>query len=285
MSAAFAYLRAALFYSGYALFTIVWGTLSVLICWALPYRARFAFIISVWTRAALGWLRLTCGVRHRVQGLEHLPAKPCVVLVQHQSTWEAAFAQTVFAPASTAIKRELLFIPFFGWAYALLKPIAINRNARRNAVRQLIDIGRDRLDNGQWVVLYPEGSRQPRNHVGDFFGGGAALAHAASCPIVVVAHNAGAFWPAHEMRKRPGTIDVIVSPPIEVEGRSRKQLNEAAHAWLLAQQSALQSAAEAQLGKQLGEQLGEQPKEEGSEPGSGHQTAKPIENPAQPDPR
>ena len=158
-----------------------------------------------------------------------------------------AFAQTVFAPASTLIKRELLFIPFFGWAYALLKPIAINRNARRNAIRQLIDIGSDRLENGQWVVLYPEGSRQPPGEVGEFFGGGAALASAAQRPIVVVAHNAGVFWPAHQLRKRTGTIDVLISPPISAEGKTRKALNEEAQRWLLDQQADLRAAADAQL--------------------------------------
>lgn len=249
MSSLIATLRAALFYTGYAVFTIVWGTISVLICWALPFRARFVFIIGVWTRVTLFWLRVCCGVRHRVAGLGNLPDTPCIAFVQHQSTWETAFAQTLLAPQATLIKRELLHIPFFGWAYSLLQPIAINRGDGRKALRQLIETGKDRLSKGLWVVLFPEGTRRPPGEVGPFFAGGASLASASASPVVVIAHNAGFFWPAHAFGKRSGVIDVRISPPISTDGKRAKDINAEASAWMQSQQGELVDAARAQLGE------------------------------------
>lgn len=241
-------LRAAAFYTGYAVFTIIWGTISVLICWAMPFRWRFKFIIGAWTGVSLTWLRWTCGISARVSGSEHIPDKPCIVLIQHQSTWETAFAQRLFAPQATLIKRELLWIPFFGWAYALLRPIAINRGASRAALKQLIRQGGERIEAGQWVVLFPEGTRRQPGEIGEFFAGGAALASASEVPVLVVAHNAGFFWPAHQTRKNPGTIDVRISPLMDSSGKSTKAINAQCHAWMADQQQALIAAAQSQLG-------------------------------------
>lgn len=225
-------LRALLFYVGYTLITVVWGTLSMLIAWAIPYRARFHFIIGAWTRMVLGWLRISCGVSHQVEGLEHIPERACVVFVKHESTWETAFIQRLFAPQATLIKRELLRIPFFGWAFGLLKPIAIDRGDARAALRHLIRAGKDRIDQNIWVVLFPEGTRVPVGTSRPFQVGGAALAQASGAPVLVVAHNGADHWPAHALRKRPGVIRVMISPPIATEGRKAKEINALAEAWL-----------------------------------------------------
>jgi 1-acyl-sn-glycerol-3-phosphate acyltransferase len=217
-------LRAALFYFGYTVATIVWGTLGTLTGWAIPYRARFRFIIGCWTRFCLWWLRVTCGVRHEIIGLEHVPDRACIVLSRHESTWETLFLQTLFAPQATLIKKELLWIPFFGWAFSTLRPIAIDRSDGRKALRQLIAEGTARLAQGVWVVLFPEGTRMPTGERGRFQPGGAALASASGAPVLVVAHNSGSFWPAHQYRKRPGTIQVIVGEPIATEGLSTKDI-------------------------------------------------------------
>lgn len=222
-------LRAATFYLGYACFTILWGSLGALFGWLLPFRVRFLLIIGVWTRVCLWWLRVTCGISHRVRGLENLPARPCIVLARHESTWETLFLQTVFAPQATLIKRELLRIPFFGWAFRTLRPIAIDRRDARKALKQLIQEGRDRLDAGVWVVLFPEGTRLGAGERGRFQAGGAALASATGAPVLLVAHNAGSFWPAHAFRKQPGVIDAVVSEPIDTEGLSTKAIQELAH--------------------------------------------------------
>lgn len=221
-------LRSALFYLGYATLTLVWGTLSVLVGWTLPHPARFEFIVGIWTRMCLWWLKVTCGIRHAIDGLEHIPVQPCVVLCRHESTWEALFLQTLLAPQATIIKRELLWIPFFGWAFALNRPIAIDRSNPRSALKRLITVGKARLQEGVWVVLFPEGTRMPVGEVGRFQVGGGTLAAAADVPILVIAHDAGRYWPAHRLEKRPGTIHVRIAPPIRPNGREGKELTEAA---------------------------------------------------------
>jgi 1-acyl-sn-glycerol-3-phosphate acyltransferase len=225
-------LRSIAFLAGYVVITVSWGSLGVLTGWMLPYRARFSYIVVAWTRLVLGWLWLTCGIRHRVRGRENLPAEPCVVLSRHESTWETLFLQALFAPQATVIKRELLWIPFFGWAFALLRPIAIDRSNARGALKSLIRIGRDRLEQGAWVILFPEGTRMKAGEPGRFQRGGAALATAAGRPVVVVAHNAGRCWPARDWRKHSGVIDVEISPPIDTAGRTTPQVTAAAEAWL-----------------------------------------------------
>lgn len=225
-------LRSILFYVGYALVTGIWGTLSCLVAWALPFKQRFIFVVVYWTRMVLWWLRVTCGVDHRVNGMEHIPDRASVVLSKHQSTWETLFLQSMFIPQTTVLKRELLHIPFFGWAFRLLKPIAIDRRARGSAYKQLISKGKDRLNAGVWVVLFPEGTRIGPGKTGSFQRGGAALAVATECPLIVVAHNAGHFWPPRHLAKLPGTIDVLISPPIETHRRSADEVNREARAWL-----------------------------------------------------
>lgn len=221
-------LRASLFYVGYATITIIWGALGTLFGWMMPFRARFTFIVSCWTRFCLGWLRITCGITHQVTGLENLPGEPCIVLCRHESTWETLFLQTIFAPQATLIKRELLWIPFFGWAFLTLRPIAIDRRDGRRALRQLIVEGKSRLQSGSWVVLFPEGTRLPVGVAGKFQAGGAALASATGFPVLIVAHNAGSYWPAHAFRKHPGVIQAVISEPIETRGLSTKEIQQRA---------------------------------------------------------
>lgn len=232
-------LRSVLFYLGYSLATLIWGTLSVLIGWVLPSRARFQFIIGGWTRICLWWLKVTCGVRHEIIGRENIPEDPCVVLCRHESTWETLFLQTLLAPQATIIKRELLFIPFFGWAFALNKPIAIDRGTPRSALKRLIQVGKERLAERIWVVLFPEGTRMPSGEIGRFQIGGAALAAAAESPVLVIAHNAGDHWPAHELGKRAGTIQVKIMPPFQTNGRDSKSIIAEAESLLRAGQESL----------------------------------------------
>ena len=224
--------RSMLFHLGYVLTTVVWGTLGLLTGWLLPYRARFHYIIVTWTRLVLAWLRITCGIQHHIEGRENLPDEPCVVLVRHESTWETLFVQVLLAPQATVIKRELLWIPFFGWAYSMLRPIAIDRSDARGALRSLIRIGRERLKDGAWVILFPEGTRMAPGESGRFQRGGAALANAAGCPLVVIAHDAGRYWPARRWVKRPGTIRVEISKPIVTVGRSSSEVNAEAESWM-----------------------------------------------------
>jgi 1-acyl-sn-glycerol-3-phosphate acyltransferase len=226
--------RAVAFYVGYIVVTVAWGSLSVLVAWMFPYRFRFQFVIGCWTRMVLFWLRACCGIRVSIEGREHMPAVPCIVFVKHESTWETLFIQTLFAPQATLVKRELLNIPFFGWAFRLLRPIAIDRSDTRGALRTLINEGGTRLDQGIWVVLFPEGTRVPINEQRSFQIGGAALAEATSRPILVIAHNSGDHWPAHKLIKQPGTIRVIVTPAFSTNGLKRREINARAESLMLA---------------------------------------------------
>ena len=236
--------RAAFFYLGYIVSTVVWGSLSVAIAWAMPPKARFLFVIGAWTRFVLWWLAVTCGIRTHVTGREHLPDEPCILLVKHQSTWDTLFVQTLLHPQTTLIKRELLWIPFFGWAFLLLKPIAINRHARIDAFRQLMKVGADRLKAGFSMTLFPEGTRMPWGKQGRFQPGGAALASATGAPVLVVAHDGGRYWPAHQFIKNPGTIEVRISPRIDAKGEKPIKINNLAEQWLRLEMSELERQAE-----------------------------------------
>ena len=225
-------LRSLVFYVGYVVWSAFWSSLSVLVGWCLPLRSRYNFIIGGWTRPALCWLAVTCGIRWRVSGREHIPSEPCIFLVKHQSNWETLWTQTLVAPQTTLIKRELLRIPLWGWAFALVKPIAIDRSNPRSALRQLIEQGKDRLARGMFVTLFPEGTRMAPGAVGKFYRGGAALAAATGLPVVVIAHNAGHCWPARQFTKYPGTIEVEISRPFPTRGKTSREINTLCEDWL-----------------------------------------------------
>ena len=222
-------IRAFVFYFAYVLTVGIWGAVVLLVGWALPYRLRFWFGVGLWSRFALWWLGFTCRVSGKVTGIENIPRRPCIVFSRHESSWETLFLQSLFKPQATLIKRELLRIPLFGWSYAMMKPIAIDRGSPRSALKKLIALGRERLDEGIWVVLFPEGTRMLPGQLRDFQAGGAALAAASGAPVVVVAHNAGTCWPAHRLRKNPGVVEMRIAPPISTAGKTAKQINREAY--------------------------------------------------------
>jgi 1-acyl-sn-glycerol-3-phosphate acyltransferase len=233
-------LRTIVFYAGYATSLIVHATLCVLISWALPLVARYK-LTTLWNRFVVWWLRVTCGVRFRVSGAEHIPSGPFVLLSNHQSPWETLFLYYYFVPLCAILKKELLRIPFFGWALALLKPIAIDRSKGRSALNALMVEGPKRLEMGLSVLVFPEGTRTEVGQMKRFFPGGAELAIKAGAAVLPVAHNAGVCWPARKFAKRPGVIDVVIGKPIPTEGREARELTEEVQNWIrqaLPQQSA-----------------------------------------------
>jgi 1-acyl-sn-glycerol-3-phosphate acyltransferase len=203
-----------------------------LLTWPFPPLARYRFI-SQWARFHVWLLGPLCGLRFRVAGREHLPRnRTAVLLAKHQSTWETFAFQQIFPPQVWVLKRELQWIPLFGWALALLNPIAINRGAGRQAVQQIIEQGRQRLESGRWVVVFPEGTRMAAGQQRRFGIGGAALAAATGHPVVPVAHNAGHYWPRRGFLKKPGIIDVVIGPVIESHGKTAEEINHLAEAWI-----------------------------------------------------
>lgn len=210
--------------------TPIFALLAILL-FPLPFPARFR-VISKWAKINIWWLRITCGIRIRVQGREHIPAQPCIVLCKHQSAWETLFLQELFSPQVWVLKRSLLWVPFFGWGLAMMHPIAIDRGAGRKAVNQVVEQGQRRLADGAWVVIFPEGTRIAPGRKGRYRLGGAILAASAGVPVLPIAHNAGELWPRNSFLKWPGTIDLVIGPPIPSEQRTAEAIMADTEAWI-----------------------------------------------------
>ncbi|MDT8428022.1 MAG: lysophospholipid acyltransferase family protein [Pseudomonadales bacterium] len=224
-------IRSLLFYAGYGVATILISLWCLLTSWMLPVRKRFQ-PYALWCRFVLFWLQLCCGIRYRIKGLETLPHGPVVVLSNHQSAWETVLLYYLFSPVCPIIKKELLNIPFWGWAMRLQRPIAIDRSNPRKASKYLLTEGPLRLKEGISVVIFPEGTRTHRGDKRRFSRGGAQLAVASGTPIVPVIHNAGHCWPPGTWLKYPGIIDVEIGTPIPVAGRNSTEVNAEFESWI-----------------------------------------------------
>jgi len=210
----------------------------VLCTWVLPRLVRYR-VISGWAHCVIWLARWVCGIRWQVEGMEHLPARPAVILAKHQSAWETIAFQLIFPPQAYLLKRELLWIPFFGWGLALMSPIAIDRAKGRTALRQLAARGAERLAQGFWIVIFPEGTRTAPGRRRTYQVGGAWLAARTGAPVVPVAHNAGLVWPRNGFLKRSGLVTVRIGPAIESTGRKPEAINGLAETWIEAQQREL----------------------------------------------
>jgi 1-acyl-sn-glycerol-3-phosphate acyltransferase len=204
----------------------------------LPRLTRY-WIISGWSRLILWLSRIILGIEWRVEGREHLPSRPAVILAKHQSAWETLAFQHIFPPQVHVLKRELLWIPFFGWGLALMSPIAIDRSRGVKALRAIARRGQKRLEQGFWVVVFPEGTRVAPGESRDYQPGGAWLAAASGAPVVPVAHNAGLYWPRNAFLKRAGTITIRIGPSIDSRQRDPLTINAMAKEWIEEQQKAL----------------------------------------------
>ncbi len=223
-------LRSLAFWVVFASSAIVIASLALL-TFPFPFNVRYRFV-RTWAILNLWWLRITCRLSYEVRGRENIPAGPAIIMCKHQSTWETLVLQEIFPPQVWVLKRELMRVPFFGWGLALLEPIAINRDAGRKAVKQLIEEGKARLARGRWVVIFPEGTRIAPGQRGRYRQGGALLAEKTAMPVVPVAHNAGEFWPRHGFIKRPGKIQLVIGPPITSEGRTAPTILRETEAWI-----------------------------------------------------
>ncbi len=222
--------RALVFYLGLGVSTLVMGPLVVL-AYPLGFERRYA-LSRAWTGFNIRWLQWTCGVDYRISGLENLPREPVIVLAKHQSTWETLFLHWRLPAVAWVLKRELMWFPVFGWALAVLEPIAINRKASSEAVAQILDQGKRYLDKGRWVLLFPEGTRTAPGQRRRYKLGGARLAAHTGYPILPIAHNAGEFWRRRGLVKYPGTIQVVIGPLIHTRGLSAQVINERAERWI-----------------------------------------------------
>jgi 1-acyl-sn-glycerol-3-phosphate acyltransferase len=206
----------------------------------IPMSApRRSHIVAGWARFVVRWLAMACHLNYRVIGVENIPEKPCVILAKHQSAWETIAFQAIFPPQIWVLKRSLLRLPFFGWALWALKSIAIDRTAGREALKQLVSQGKDRLAMGLSVVVFPEGTRIAPGQQGKYHIGGAWLATHTGAIVIPVAHNAGEYWSKNSLLKQPGTITVSIGKPIDTTGMKADDLNKQVEAWIEAEMQRL----------------------------------------------
>jgi 1-acyl-sn-glycerol-3-phosphate acyltransferase len=223
-------LRSALFMAVMLLATPLFVLLLLCVFW-LPQRSRRLFVMP-YVNFAMWMVKHVLCIEHRVQGVENIPAGPCVILCKHQSAWETLALQQIFRLTSFVYKRELHWLPFFGWGLWLMPFVAIDRGAGKQALMQVAERGKQRLEDGYSVVVFPEGTRVAPGHKKRYKIGGAHLAATSGFPVVPVALNSGEFWRRQAFIKRPGTVTVSIGPAIDPAGVSAEDINLRAETWI-----------------------------------------------------
>lgn len=232
--------RVILFYIGLSCACVIFSIVAMIFVPLLPFKLRHRVSAFAFCKSALFWARITLKLHVIVEGLENIkPGQAHVVMSKHASTWETFFLQTILFPQVQVIKRELLMVPFFGWALAGLKPIAIDRSNGKKALSQVIEQGTQRLQKGLNVVIFPEGTRVPTGQTKPFLKGGFLLATKSSFPILPIAHNAGVYWPSGQWRKKQGAIHVVIGKPIFPAEMDAKTLILETETWINDQVSKL----------------------------------------------
>ena len=226
-------LRSLLFLAGAIPITAVFGIL-------VPLGGLFGFrpasrLAAAYTETVLQWARLSVGIRWEVEGQENVPSHPVVLMAKHQSAWETLFMEARFPPQCWIVKRELLWLPFVGWGLMAVRCIAIDRSSGQSAREQIVAQGRERIAAGMWISIFPEGTRVAPGKAGRYGIGGALLATRTGTPILPIAHDAGEYWPRYAFRKRPGTVKVVIGPPIPTAGRDAISVNAEVQSWIESQ--------------------------------------------------
>ena len=224
------YVRSIL-YLAFMWLTIPFATSIFLLAYPVPYKYR-SKLISSWSNITLKVLGFICGLKFEITGRENIPDKPCIIFCKHQSTWETMALQLLFTPQVWVLKQELLWIPFFGWTLASMKSIAIDRKSGKKALRQIVEQGTQRLEEGNWVVIFPEGTRKRPGDKPDYKIGGAMLASKSGFDVLPIAHNAGEFWPKGQFVKRAGTIKMVIGPLIKSSELTTKQISQQSEQWI-----------------------------------------------------
>ncbi len=224
------YIRSLLF-TALMMLTVPIFVLFGQLLWPFNFHVRFWFYSS-WAKLVLWLLRILCNLRFEVSGRDNIPKNNAIVFCKHQSMWETIALQSIFPPQLWVLKKELLKVPFFGWALTMLGSIGIDRSAGRKAIKQIAEQGTQRLNKGYWVIIFPEGTRVPPSKQKRFGIGGAVLAEQSGYPVVPVAHNAGEYWPRRSLTKKPGVIKVVVGEAIQSKGKTAQEINTLAENWI-----------------------------------------------------
>lgn len=226
----FTVIRSIIFFIIGCIVTTIFGILVPL---ALLFGYNLGYdTAKLWGTTIVHLARLVCGLNYNVTGLENIPDYPCVSMAKHQSAWETVFILHLIPRAVWVIKRELVFVPFIGWALWGLRSIAIDRKSGKSAMSQIEEQGRDRINRGMWVSIFPEGTRVPPGSRKRYGIGGAWLAAKTGTPILPIAHNAGEYWGKNAFFKRPGTIQVRIGPLIQTKGREPSEVIAEVEQWI-----------------------------------------------------
>lgn len=222
----------SLIFSIYMVVSICFYSVIVIFSFLFPLRYRH-ILIRAYLRNNLWMLKKICLIHYKVEGLENIPKhRNGIILSKHQSTWETFYLPLKFHDPAIIVKRELLFLPFFGWAMAVSDPIAIDRKNKTSAMQQIIHKGKKCLEAGRWILMFPEGTRVSYGSVGHYKLGGARLAAATGYPVLPIAHNAGRFWARRQFIKQPGTVRVVFGPLIESKGRTPEEIMSQTKDWI-----------------------------------------------------
>jgi len=224
-------LLGSLFFTGFWFaWTFLYAIPFVIVCFFLPFPRRFV-LTRAYATVVLWVLRWSCGLTYRIEGAP-LPEGSHVALWKHSSSWETMAMMVVFPRQVWVLKRELLWIPVVGLGVRQMHAIAIDRSAGHSAVAQVIEQGKARLEEGDWVMIFPEGTRMPAGVTRRYGVSGTLLAAETGRLVVPVAHNAGYYWPRRGLRKRPGVVRVVIGPPVSASGREVREVNEEIQAWV-----------------------------------------------------
>jgi 1-acyl-sn-glycerol-3-phosphate acyltransferase len=223
-------LAGSLFFTGFLFaWTFLYAIPFVICCALLPFPRRHA-LVRLYAHCLLTMLRWCCGLTYSVEGS---PPPGChVAFWKHSSSWETIAMMVVFPRQVWVLKRELTWIPVVGIGVLQMHAIAIDRKAGRSAVAQVVEQGRERLAEGDWVIIFPEGTRMAVGETRRYGMSGTLLAQETGSLIVPVAHNAGYYWPRRGLMKKPGNIRVVIGPPFQAAGRDLRELNEEIQAWI-----------------------------------------------------
>ncbi len=221
----------SLVFQFYFFASVAIASMSIFFMWPFPFKVRSA-IARNWGKSMLWVGRIVCGLDYVIEGRENIPAEPSVIMIKHTTVFETYTQLAVFPPQTWVVKRELRWIPLFGWGLAAMRPIAIDRSAGHTAVTQVIEQGRKLLADGIWITIFPEGTRVSAGQTKKYGVSGAALAKEVQCAIVPVAHNAGDLWPRRGLKKKPGLIRFCIGPPVEPSDRRPKETNLIVQDWI-----------------------------------------------------
>jgi 1-acyl-sn-glycerol-3-phosphate acyltransferase len=225
------FLRSLIFTLLMGVATIIWAIACFLFA-PLPYAQRY-YMTSRWNVFVIWIAKVVCGIRYQVRGLENLPDAPVILLSKHQSAWETIFyLQMMPRPLAFVFKKELLYIPFFGWGIALLRMIPIDRSKGKDAFAHVVTQSRKRLASGQWIIMFPEGTRIPVGEKGYYKGGGTRVAVETRTPVVPIAMNSGECWAKNSFIKTPGLVTVSIGKPISPEGLTANEMMQQVENWI-----------------------------------------------------